>query len=269
MEETKSNTAVPGQALNYLKYCIPFLYFYDTRLKGWQTIFFHAWYEWGAGIFMLCYLNGFSPVEALLSYCLGYIPFIALYETGYIVNDYYASRNEDKPRLRLGAYGEVQEWEVLSWIGIRVIVAMVAAYWFDVASLLWFCFVFILLLIFGLHNFIREKEVKFLTFTGLALLRFILPLIPFLYIQQLGLVFPVVMINYVLYRMINYLASKDMLDMPNRKQPWFKLSFYLLLIPVNLIVLLIYEDSLGLCINVLYLVFWGLYFMKDRFLVQQ
>lgn len=248
--------------LRFFTLCIPFFYFRETRLNNTQTLIFHAWYEWLAGVLILILTAGMTLVESAYSYLLGYLPFIALYEIGYIINDFYASRYEENPRLRLK--GAVGDWMVFVWILLRLIFAVWFIDQFDLLSKQWIAFAIILQVVFALHNFIREKELKVVTFVGLALLRFVIPLLPFLLPETLSLIFSVVLINYVLYRMINYLASKDLLLIKNRKEAWFKLSFYLLLIPVNIMLYMISDSFLPLILNGFYLAFWLAYFAASK-----
>lgn len=229
-----------------------------------QSLVFHGWYEWIAGIFMLVLLSNMSVFDSLISYVKAYLPFIALYEIGYLVNDYYSVKKEDNPRLRMDM-NNVQEWEVLSWILIRLLFAFLFAWLTGVGTMIWFFFALAMVLVFAVHNFLKVKELKFLTFIHLALFRFLLPILPFLLLNQLQLVIPVVLVNYVLYRSVNYLDSKNMLRMENRKEAWFKLSFYLLLIPLNIILLVVFENNLPIYFNIFYLVFWLAYFIVSRF----
>lgn len=250
--------------LRFIKLCFPFTYFQETRLNTGQSLVFHAWYEWIAGILVLAFATQLTVIDSAYSYLIGYLPFIALYEIGYIVNDFYASRNEENPRLRLQGKVKTDSWKVWVWIAIRLALAVWLVQAFDLVSSQWIIAAIILQVIFGLHNFLKEKEFKVVTFIGLALLRFVFPLIPFLNIGTLNLILPMVLVNYVLYRSINYLASKDLLLMKHRKEAWFKLSFYLLLIPVNALFFITSNSYLPLILNGLYLVFWTAYYLVSK-----
>ncbi len=265
MENSKSGfNKAERNNVNFLRLCFPFAYFQFTRLNSVQSLVFHSWYEWLAGVFVLTVSTELNLFSSFFAYLEAYLPFIALYEIGYIVNDFYSSKNEEKARYRLSIYGEVKEWEVLVWILIRAFFVLFFIYFTDIGTLRWIFFAGFLIIVFSIHNYFKIKELKFITFMNLALSRFMLPLIPFLHIKQIQLLIPVVLLNYVLYRTINYLDSKELLMMENRKEPWFKLFFYLLLIPFNLLLQVTFENPLPVYLNIFYLMFWTIYFTVSR-----
>lgn len=242
---------------------IPAFYFFKSRLNTFQSLVFHAWYEWLAGILILIFFLGNGILDSVIAYIGAFLVFITLYETGYIVNDYYSVKKENSPRHRIPGLTEVEEiWVILALIW-RFGLFMLLSFFFGLASGLWIFYALLLILIFSVHNFLPSTQLKFITFTGLALLRFSMPLVPFLSLGELQIVLPAVLINYVFYRLINYLDSKDLLNLTERKLPRFKISFYALLLPVNLIFYIAFESGVFIALNIYYLVFWLIYFIRE------
>jgi hypothetical protein len=228
-----------------------------------QALIYHGWNEWLAGILIIVYFREVSPFTAAWEYLMGFIAFISIYETGYLINDFWSVKHENNPRMRAEGITPSGNQELLAWITFRLVFFGGVILLTDIATMNYVVFSLLMLVVFGLHNFIREKEVKFLTFISLSLFRFILPLFPFVRPDDLRLIIPGVLINYCLYRTVNYLDSKDMLVLKNKKEAWFKLSFYLLLLPLSVLFTIQYESPFPLLMNCYFLTFWLVYFVKS------
>ena len=265
MEKTDSGYSLSEKPIAFLALFIPAAYFFKSRFKDFSTFIFHACYEWLPGAFCIYSFSKYSYTEAAFAYFNGFLAFIALYEIGYFVNDYYAVKKESNPRLRVSNFHLADEWEVLLLITARVLFFFGLLYFTSIGSLTFLFFCFLLCVVFAVHNFLQVPGLKFLTFIGLALFRFLLPLIPFVHLKQLQVLLPAILVNYVLYRMINYMESKGILQIPNRKAGWYKFSFYLLLLPVNLFVSVVFESNFPFWLNLYFLAFWSIYFLKSKY----
>jgi hypothetical protein len=248
--------------LNFLL-CVPFLYFQRTRLNNLKSILFHAYAEWFLALVML-YFSGYPAGEAIGKFLLGYLAFISLYEIGYITNDVHSVRHEAKPRKRLQDFNP-SDGVVGVWIGIRVIVFAAISYvlqaWNDPK---WLTFYAVLALMFFLHNYLKDKQLKVFTFMNLAFLRFLAPFFIFLSPEQIAAWIPAIVLHYVIYRTLTYMDSKDLLNMPSRDSVPFKLNYYLLLAGISLVVYMITGNPHTLYVNAYFFGFWLFFFVLQR-----
>ena len=99
-------------------YLLPFTYFFNTRLRD-GSVAFHAIFEWLAAAVLVCTVGAVDPAQALVFSGISYVAFISLYEIGYLVNDLFASRKEEKGRMR-GPQGAIGVW-VGAWFASRVV----------------------------------------------------------------------------------------------------------------------------------------------------
>ena len=118
--------------------------------------------------------------------------------------------------------------------------------------------------VFFLHNIIRKKEYKLATFINLAFLRYIAPFVFLVESKNLLVIIPSIFLNYVFYRSISYLESKNLVVFPERKGGMFKLSYYSLILPCSLLLSVFVGNYLPLFINLYYLFFWVLFWIKNN-----
>ncbi len=249
--------------MNRLFYFIPFGYFFKTRLNTKSAIMFHGYAEYLLGILLLIY-NGLEPLQAVYSFVLAYLAFISLYEIGYIVNDFISVKFEDKPRKRLGGL-QISDATIYTWIVIRIIAFLFLTYYLGMfSSLTWWVFYVVLTAVFALHNVLKNKERKILTFISLAFLRFYAPLFPFMETASLVSSINGIMLFYVFYRTLTYMDSKGLLNLPSRASFSFKANYYLILLPLSLVITFITNDNLFLWLNLYFLIFWGSFYLANK-----
>jgi hypothetical protein len=226
-------------------------------------VLFHSYAEWFLALVIL-FLSGYSVGDALRNFLLGYLAFIALYEIGYITNDVHSVRNEAKPRKRLKDFNP-SNGVVAIWIIIRIAVFAGISYLLHVlADPRWAVFYGVLALMFFLHNYLRDKQLKTFTFMNLAFLRFLAPFFIFLTTEQLVLWLPGIVLHYVIFRTLTYMDSKDLLHMPARDTVAFKLNYYLLLGGISLVVWMITGQPQTLWMNAYFFGFWLFFFLMQR-----
>lgn len=236
----------------------PFVYFYSSRVKKPSGLLFTIVNEWIPAWAILVYL-GADWMQALLQLTLGYFAFISLYEIGYIFNDHFSVRFEKNPRMRMGRE-RIRDYWLFLWIIIRVISALSIFIWQD-----WFqeprilVPYGVLLIAFFLHNYLKNDQLKVFTFTNLALLRFFLPILPFLCPESLVNLLPGVIISHVLYRTISYANSKNLLNMPDREKGWFKVSFFSFAVLLSVAIWQMTASLLPVLICGYYLVVWSFF----------
>ncbi|MGJ7457443.1 hypothetical protein [Halomonas sp. RA08-2] len=225
-----------------LVYLMPFSYFYNTRLRN-GSVAFHLIFEWLAAVVLALAIGAVDPAQALLAAGLSYLAFISLYEVGYLINDLFSARKEDGGRTR-GPQGVSITW-VASWFGSRFLVfIIVTALMGHVGSPEWWAFFLALVLVFGLHNWLNDRELKVATFQWLGWLRFMAPVIFVVDEAQLAGVGLAAAVAYVGFRIFGYLDSKGLLLMPGRQSSTFRL-FYFLMPMTGVLVLWPYDAAKG------------------------
>lgn len=249
--------------MNRFVFFFPFGYFLKTRLNTLSAVLFHGYAEYLLGVLLMIYA-GIAPLQALVNFIVAYLAFIAVYEIGYIVNDFISVRYENKPRKRLSNW-EPSTTLIYLWIAIRVVVFLLLTWWLhQFGSSLWWTYYLVLAFVFYLHNVLKRKEYKVFTFMSLAILRFYAPLFPFLDTAFLTTTINGILLFYVFFRTLTYIDSKDLLMMPSRTSFDFKTVYYLILLPVSLLISFMSGMYLVLWMNLYFLFFWGSFFLASR-----
>ncbi len=229
---------------------IPFFYFQTTRLQTLKDVGFHFMYEW-LPAYLLVWQELSDGLLALRTVLVGYVAFIALYELGYLANDYLALKTEGE-RRRTRPFSA---FELALFMIVRFATFAWATYLLNlVDNPVWYAWYAILAAVFSLHNTLSLKSLKCLTFVGLAFLRFFSPL--FFAIGKpmlLALSLPI-FANYVLFRLISYMDSKQLLTHFDRHTPAYRLGYYLALGGVSLPLCLISGTWVPAWVNGYYLV---------------
>lgn len=251
--------------MSVLRFLFPFTYFFKSRLQSARDIIFHFYYEWLIAFLLLLYFSqDKSLLENAVNFLLAYYAFISIYEIGYLGNDVYSVRHESDPRLRVKNFNP-SNIELSIWIGARILIFILIGTYLEVwNNHNWALFYLSIVVFFFLHNVLKQREYKVFTFINLAFTRFLAPIFIFLSSDQLMLIIPSVLLNYVLYRTLTYMDSKKLLVMPGRTTAVFKLNYYLLLSGVSILLASLYESWIPLILNLYYLAFWVAFFLKDN-----
>jgi hypothetical protein len=189
-------------------------------------------------------------MQALAAAALSYLAFISLYEIGYMVNDLFASHKETGGRRR-GPQGINNGW-IAAWFASRLIAfSLATSLMGKLAAPEWWSFFAALCAVFALHNVLQDREFKAATFLWLAWLRFMAPVMFVVQdSQRMGIGLAVAM-AYAAFRLFGYLDSKDLLRMPGRQRPGFRLFFFLMPL-AGVLVLWPYEAAQGFLVLIGY-----------------
>jgi hypothetical protein len=253
-----------------LRFIIPVTYFYHSRIKGLRDIIFHGYYEWLPNILILIFLTNQNILQAGQSFILAYVAFISIYEIGYLANDVYSVQYEKNPRQRTGKY-VFKKPDVAVFVAIRILLFLAITFYLDFnTNPVWWITYFILIVNFILHNTIKDKQLKIFTFINLATIRFFAPVFIFIKPDDALNLGPGILLNYVFYRTLTYMDSKGLLNLPSRKEPSFKLNFYILIFSFSIFVGLLTQSYIPVIVNIYYMSFvllnYTLYMFKAKFL---
>ena len=242
--------------MSFLRFLLPYTYFYGSRVKQLKYNLYYLIIDWFVPFALLTYFTGFDWRGSLGHFVLAYLAFISIYEIGYLGNDVYSVRKEDKPRRRVKDFNP-SDAVVLGWIGMRLLAFGAISWYLQVlTNPLWLAFYAVLAAFFYLHNALKDKELKVMTFINLAFVRYFAPVFIFLTPAQLMLLAAPVFLNYIFYRTLMYMDSKDLLHMPSRRDPAYKVNYYLLAMGVSALLSLMGQSWVPAGITVYYLLFW-------------
>ena len=178
----------------YIKYS-PLLYIWNTRIshewgkkfEGWAlvfNIFWYLFYSIGIRSFTIIYLfliktiNFSQLIEALILYVYIFILFTIFYEIGYLHND-YAAKNEKNPVIRI--LEKVPNNFYIIQIIIRIITwILLMIPLFIINKTIWIiltCVILLTLIIYLIHNLIRNYFYNFMTMILLRFMKFSLIMI--------------------------------------------------------------------------------------------
>lgn len=248
--------------MNRLIFYIPFSYFVYTRLNNLKAWVFHSYYEWLPALFILIIFSKNTFQQNLFYFALAYLAFISIYEVGYFINDFYASRKEKKPRERLQDV-KVGLSDIIFFYGIRFLFFFVITWHLDFFyDQLWQSFYLILAIVIVVHNLIKENELKSITFLSMAMLRLFAPIIFFINNDYFGVLTASFFVNYVFFRLITYMDSKDLLTFKRTER--FKMNFYLMLLPLNLWMSAVFQNFIPFAVGLYYLIFTAMNYTFNR-----
>lgn len=242
--------------MSFLRFLLPYTYFYGSRVKQLKYNLYYLIIDWAVPFALLVYFSNYDWQGALVHFVLAYLAFISLYEIGYLGNDVYSVRKEDKPRRRVKDF-DPSDAVVLLWIAVRLAAfGMISWYLHVLTNPLWLAFYVVLAISFYLHNALKDKELKVMTFVNLAFIRYFAPVFIFLTSGQLMLLAAPVFLNYVFYRTLMYMDSKDLLHMPSRRAPAYKVNYYLLALGISSLLSLMGQSWVPVAVTAYYLLFW-------------
>ncbi|MGQ4659020.1 hypothetical protein [Lysobacter sp. F6437] len=211
--------------LSRLLYLLPFTYFWSTRLRS-GSIGFHVLFEWVAAAVLVVQLSPEPWPLSLQQSLLAYIAFISVYEVGYLSNDLIVAPGEAGGRMR-GPQGTGRGW-FTAWVVARILAFIAVTHVLhQLENSTWWAFFGALAVVFAMHNWISDREIKAGTFLWLSWFRFMAPImfvIPSIYL--LGVAFACAM-SYSAFRQFGYLDSKGLLSMPGRKRPVVRWTFFI------------------------------------------
>ncbi len=230
-----------------LKYYIPFVYGISTRSNHYlYMLSFMITFVFLILMAILFYNNDFFYI--LPRYLVGLTALYSVYELGYMFNDTYTVQLETKPtyRLRASELSGVKK-NARKLIIIRICVVIIPCLLLlkvlGIKNLIWFAgSLFLLALVFSLHNRIRSKLnlvtiflVSVLRYTSIPILFIPLDHYP-LYLFVLVSMFPVI-------RTVEYAYIKfDFKWLANYALDLMRVMYYALLFLISMLLVALNED---------------------------
>lgn len=209
---------------------LPFGYVFISRMRGVKGFAFNALTLWMPGLIISADLDRLVSIPFGADYFAGYLAFICIYETGYLVNDSFGVRHDEVPRRRVD-FG-VGPAFISAFIFIRILsIDAVGGYLGRSGSLDYWATLGLLVAAVVLHNVIRVTELKFATFFQMSVMRFSSPILLAFGVEHQSSTLIVGALLFSLPRLITYLEAKGRLRAPGRHASWFNLCFALLLFP--------------------------------------
>lgn len=214
---------------------IPFGYFLSSRLKSVGDVAFLVATSWLPATWLAIRLGGKSPVEAVSSFLLGYLAFIAIYEVGYLANDLWDARRTRNGRARFDhAVGPAY---IAAFVAVRLMCWVAVASstgWAD--NPLWLAGFGALLIALAQHNLAQSPALRLASFLELAVLRFLLPILALVPRGELWVVTLVALLLYAYPRFLSYMDSKSLLRLDGGRGRSFGLGQQLSLAPLLLFI---------------------------------
>jgi len=229
---------------------IPFFYFLKTRLNNFKALVFHTVYEWLPTILIISFY-GHLAVDSILIVSLSYVAFISVYELGYLINDQLAHFKPHE-RARDNPFSLTQ---ILIFFLLRILIFLTISWYLNQQnnSVWWFWYA-ALVLIFTFHNTLKNMMLKCVTFSSLAFIRFFSAFFILLDSQLILIMALPVFLNYVLFRLVTYMDSKNILKGVDRKSDFFRIGYYILLVPISGVLFILTGHEFPLWINIYFII---------------
>ncbi len=235
---------------------VPSLYFYGTRMNRVLDVIFLVATSYVPAYWILARLSDLGPVEAGISFLLGYLCFISFYEIGYFFNDSWDSMRQKGGRRRM-SFSPGATYSALfvavrlaTWGGVSYLLG-----WFG--NLVWLACYVALAVAMLQHNLISSSAYRAASFYQLAVLRFICPIAATLPREHFISAVLSALLLYTYPRFLSYLDSKDLLTMPERRQPSFGMVQITMLGPFVALLAYFFESLVLIEILAYFLVVFG------------
>lgn len=210
---------------------IPFGYLATTRLKSFRDLAYLIATSWVPPLWILVRVEGSGPLDATVSFLLGTLAFISLYELGYLANDAWDAARHPDGRQRAPFKPGVASAALFT--AIRLVVwALLAVRTGWLHEPLWIAGQIALIAVMALHNGLTSAALRLASFSQLAVLRFCLPVSALLSASGWAVALASALILYLPLRLLAYADSKNLLAMPERKQRYFAVLSIALCLPL-------------------------------------
>lgn len=238
---------------NYFLLIFPFFYTFFSRMRGLRGFAFNALTSWMPGVILSVGLSGADPIHSIVSYFCAYIAFISVYEIGYLANDTWGTRHDETPRKRIDVEYSIPF--LVIFIAARLGVAGAILFAMSQGDPAWISYLYMALVsTILIHNLIRKIEFKFVSFFQMSMLRFSIPVLTVLGREEAPIVFILAAMYFVLPRFITYQVSKGRLSLPEKSSDSYLLKFYLLMLPVGILMFAATRDLTALVFSIYFIV---------------
>jgi len=208
------------------KLLVPYIYTFVTRTKGEShkeklINFLLSGYVAGSTIpFFLAHLvyvclllklNYYQAMYDFGLFVLGYLILLPIYELGYLINDVYSIKFEEKNRKTIRVKYELIPFRVLVLsIFVRLLISFLLWWLFipDIYKTQTLGILLLILLVFTIHNLIRVEIRTATTFPMLRFLRILLVFIPIIKTQIEWILFALYSFSYIIPNLTIYVAKK-------------------------------------------------------------
>ena len=214
---------------------VPFGYTAVTRLKAPRDIIYLIISSWLPAMWFLYRSAELTPWQTIATFTVGYAAFISIYEIGYLANDYWDARKSHQGRRRvpfdfgLTYAGLFVATRLLAWVLISRLTGWIA-------DPLWLAGFAALAIAFAEHNLITTPGLRSASFFQLAILRFALPIFVSVSVEDRLELLIAAVIYYTYLRFLSYLESKELLRIPERRQPMFSVAQIGMLLPLSVVI---------------------------------
>ncbi|MCL6697364.1 hypothetical protein LZ496_00970 [Sphingomonas sp. NSE70-1] len=241
----------------------PFAYFATSRAWTSREMTYLVATSWLPAIWLLWRLTDLSVAGSALAFAAGYLAYISIYEIGYLVNDAWDAPRSPQGRQRLNF--PITPSFALAFVAIRLAVWAVVGVltgWID--NPLWLAGYAALCLAIAQHNIFQSNGLRLASFYELATLRFLLPVLAALPAASLPAAILTALLLYSFPRFLGYLDSKDILNLPERREPQFGFFLILSLAPLLLFSAYLLRTTALVELTAYYLVIYGIWWAMAR-----
>lgn len=242
---------------------LPFAYHATTRARQARELPYLIATSWLPGLWLLWRLTDLSAAGSVLVFAAGYLAFISIYEIGYLINDAWDAPRSHDGRQRLN-FPLTRSFTV-TFVGVRVAVWVVVGVltgW--IGNPIWLAGYAALFLAIAQHNMFQAKSLRLASFYELATLRFVLPILAALPAASLSAAILTALLFYSFPRFLGYLESKDILNLPEHKQPRFGFLLFLSLTPLFIFTSYVLGTAVLAELTAYYLGIYGIWWALSR-----
>jgi hypothetical protein len=242
-----------------VKYSIPFLYYFDTRINSLTKKI--AWAIVNVfPILWLCAMITEINIFILAGlYFLGLSAMMSIYEVGYLENDIITTKNEKNPTRRLDEHRHTlvaQKYNTIITLKFGIALLICICFLLTKAGantqlyIVQFVISLVLLrVIYLVHNKIRNRY-NILTFLGLIIIKHYSIILLFVPFNQSLYLFLLIFILFCGQRLIEYASKRRFgLNINIGKLDVFRVSYYLICLVGSVLYIMIKEDSIHLFDN--------------------
>lgn len=161
-------------------------------------------------VFLILKLNYYQVLYDFGLFVLMYLILLPIYEIGYLVNDIYSIKFEGNRKTIRIKHEQISFWKIVGYIFVRFLISFMLLWFFipNIYKIQTFGIIFLILLVFSIHNLIRVEIRTVTTFPILRLLRILLIFIPLIKTHIEWILFALYSFSYVIPNITIYVVKK-------------------------------------------------------------